>query len=111
MLNGRPALAGRKTFNIQHSTFNIPRPMSFALYLITALTLLWLAHRFITPLTRRDALLLILLPMLFTGRALLTGGVYAPVDLPYITEPLRDMREPLGVPRPHNGILSDLYAQ
>jgi hypothetical protein len=49
--------------------------------------------------------------MLFTGRALLTGGVYAPVDLPYITEPLRDMRGPLGVPRPHNGILSDIYAQ
>src|SRR5262245_45974648 len=85
--------------------------MSFALYVLTALALLWLAARFITPIPRRDALLLILLPMLFTGRALLTGGVYAPVDLPYITEPLRDMREPLGVPRPHNGILSDLYAQ
>src|SRR5262249_10871875 len=49
--------------------------------------------------------------MLFTGRALLTGGVYAPVDLPYLTEPLREMRGPLGVPRPHNGILSDIYAQ
>src|SRR5436853_1286872 len=49
--------------------------------------------------------------MLFTGRALLAGGVYAPVDLPYITEPLREMRESLGVPRPHNGILSDIYAQ
>ena len=85
--------------------------MSLALYAITALALLWLADRFVAPLSRRDALLLILLPMVFTGRALLTGGVYAPVDLPYITEPLREMREPLGVPRPHNGILSDLYAQ
>ena len=85
--------------------------MSFALYLITALALLWLADRFITPISRRDAILLILLPMVFTGRALLTGGVYAPVDLPYITEPLREMRGPLGVPRPHNGILSDIYAQ
>ncbi len=85
--------------------------MSLALYLLTALALLWLANRFITPITRKDALLLILLPMLFTGRALFTGGVYAPVDLPYITEPLREMRGPLGVPRPHNGILSDIYAQ
>jgi Bacterial membrane protein YfhO len=85
--------------------------MSLALYLLTALALLGLTHRFITPLTKRDAILLTLLPMLFTGRALLTGGVYAPVDLPYLTEPLRDMREALGVPRPHNGILSDLYAQ
>jgi hypothetical protein len=85
--------------------------VSFPLYALTALALLWLAHRFITPISRRDALLLLLLPMLFTGRALLTGGVYAPVDLPYITEPLRDMRGTLDVPRPHNGILSDIYAQ
>ena len=85
--------------------------MSFALYLVTALALLWLTNRFITPISLRDAILLILLPMVFTGRALLTGGVYAPVDLPYITEPLREMRGPLGVPRPHNGILSDIYAQ
>src|SRR5206468_11053282 len=40
-----------------------------------------------------------------------TGGVYGPVDLPYLTEPLREMREPLGAPRPHNGCISDLYAQ
>jgi hypothetical protein len=85
--------------------------VSLALYAITALALLWLADRFVTPVSRRDALLLVLLPLVFTGRALLTGGVYAPVDLPYLTEPLREMRGPLGVPRPHNGILSDLYAQ
>jgi len=85
--------------------------MSLALYAITATALLWLTHRYITPISRKEAILLAILPMLFTGRALLTGGVYAPVDLPYITEPLRDMREALGVPRPHNGILSDLYAQ
>src|SRR5947209_2335408 len=85
--------------------------MAFLLYAATAAALLWLAHRFVTPLRRASTAILFLLPLCFTGRALLTGGVYAPVDLPYITEPLRDMREPLGVPRPHNGIISDLYAQ
>src|SRR6266516_917113 len=82
--------------------------MSLLLYAITALALLWLADRFIAPISRRDAILLV---MVFTGRALLTGGIYAPVDLPSITEPLREMRGPLDVPRPHNGILSDIYAQ
>jgi hypothetical protein len=85
--------------------------MSFLLYLAVALLLLWIAHRTLMPLSRAVALLLILLPMCVTGKALLTGGVFGPVDLPYFTEPLRDMRVPLGVAKAHNGMLSDLYAQ
>jgi len=85
--------------------------MSLLLYIAAALLLLWIAHRALMPLTRAAALVLILLPMCVTGKALLTGGVFGPVDLPYFTEPLRDMRVPLGVAKPHNGMLSDLYAQ
>ncbi|PYQ48876.1 MAG: hypothetical protein DMF59_14805, partial [Acidobacteria bacterium] len=85
--------------------------MSFLLYSATAAVLLWLAHRYVTPLSRATAAILFLLPFCFVGKALLTGGVYAPVDLPYLTEPLREMRGPLGVPEWHNGILSDLYSQ
>ncbi len=85
--------------------------MAFLLYAATAAALLWLAHRFVMPLSRASAAILFLLPLCFTGRALLTGGVFAPVDLPYLTEPLREMRVPLGVPPWHNGLLSDLYAQ
>jgi hypothetical protein len=85
--------------------------MSLLLYLAVALLLLWIAHRALMPLSRTAALVLILLPMCVTGKALLTGGVFGPVDLPYFTEPLRDMRVPLGVPKVHNGMLSDLYAQ
>ena len=85
--------------------------MAFVLYAATAAALLWLAHRFVMPISRASALILFLLPLCFTGRALFTGGVYAPVDLPYLTEPLREMRVPLGVPVWHNGLLSDLYAQ
>ena len=36
------------------------------------------------------ALVLILIPFCFTGRALLTGRVYAPIDLPFMAEPLKD---------------------
>ena len=32
--------------------------------------------------SRRSAVVLVLLPLCFTGRALLTGKVYAPIDLP-----------------------------
>jgi hypothetical protein len=85
--------------------------MSLTLYIAVALLLLWIAHRALMPLSRAAMLALILLPMCITGKALLTGGVFGPVDLPYFTEPLRDMRVPLGVPNAHNGLLSDLYAQ
>src|SRR5947209_2138040 len=85
--------------------------MSFLLYIAVALLLLWIAHRALMPMSRAAALVLILLPMCVTGKAMQTGGVFGPVDLPYFTEPLRDMRVPLGVAKPHNGMLSDLYAQ
>jgi hypothetical protein len=85
--------------------------MSLTLYIAMALLLLWIAHRALMPLSRVAVVALILLPMCITGKALLTGGVFGPVDLPYFTEPLRDMRVVLGVPKPHNGLLSDLYAQ
>lgn len=85
--------------------------MSLLLYLITSLLLLWIARRALMPLSRGAAIVMLLLPLCVTGRALLTGGVFGPVDLPYVTEPLRDMRVPLGVDKPHNGMLSDLYAQ
>jgi len=85
--------------------------MSLLLYLAVALLLLWIAHRALMPVSRAAVIALLLLPMCMTGKALLTGGVFGPVDLPYFTEPLREMRVPLGVAKPHNGMLSDLYAQ
>jgi hypothetical protein len=85
--------------------------VSFLLYVTTVLLLLWTARRALMPVSRGAVIVLMLLPLCVTGRALLTGGVFGPVDLPYVTEPLRDMRVPLGVDKPHNGMLSDLYAQ
>src|ERR1700694_1297960 len=85
--------------------------MALLLFLLTAAVLLWLAHRLVSPLGCAVGAMLIPLPFLFFGKPLLPGGVYAPVYLPYLTEPLKAMREPLGVAPPQNGVLSDLYAQ
>jgi len=81
------------------------------LYFATAIALLALAHRFFTPMTLRAAIVLLALPLLFTGRAVLTGRVYAPVELPYMTVPLSDHREALHVPPPVNGALVDIAFQ
>lgn len=56
-------------------------------YFATALALLWLAHRFVLPLSRAAAIVLLLLPLTFTWRALLTGRVMAPVDIQYLSAP------------------------
>ena len=56
-------------------------------------------------------IVLVLLPLCFTGRALLTGRVYAPIDLPYGTEPLKSHAADHGIARIHTGGLSDLYMQ
>ncbi|HEU5163029.1 MAG TPA: hypothetical protein VFV54_07785, partial [Thermoanaerobaculia bacterium] len=81
------------------------------LYAATAALLLWLTHRWLVPLERRIALLLALLPLLFTGPALLTGRVYAPIDIPYAAPPMKALRAEVGVPTTHNGTLSDVYSQ
>jgi hypothetical protein len=85
--------------------------MALLLYLPTAALLLWLARRYVAPIPKGVMVALVFLPFVFCGEALLTGGVYAPVDLPYVTEPLRAMREPLGIAAPHNGTMTDLFAQ
>lgn len=56
-------------------------------YFATALALLALARRFVAPFSRAAAAVLLLLPLTFTGRALLTGRVMAPVDIQYLSAP------------------------
>jgi hypothetical protein len=56
-------------------------------YFATALALLALGRRFVAPFSRAAAAVLLLLPLTFTGRALLTGRVMAPVDIQYLSAP------------------------
>src|SRR5687768_16432799 len=85
--------------------------MSLLAYALTAAALLWICHRAVLPLSRVAAALLFLLPFCFTGRALLTDAVYAPIDIPYATEPLLAMRAEYGIEGQHNGMLSDISSQ
>src|SRR5436190_1065587 len=90
--------------------FRIFRRMLLALYAATSVLLLWLAHRFITPIGRVSAVVLFLVPFCFAGRALLTGGVYAPLDLIYAAEPFNGMKEQFHIGHVF-GSLSDVACQ
>jgi hypothetical protein len=69
---------------------------------------LWLSRRFVLDLSRRAALLVALLPLVFTGRALLFGDLYGPSDLYYTAIPWKPLAAAEGVGAPANPILSDL---
>src|SRR5688500_6501150 len=68
-------------------------------------------RRFVRPMTNAAAIVLVLLPFCFTGRALLSGRVYLPLDMPFMSEPLQDYKADFGIDQPHNAWLSDLYMQ
>ena len=84
---------------------------SLAVYGGTAALLLFLAHRFVLPLRRRTAVLLAAAPLLFTGRALFTGAVYAPADILYNAYPFGSLRQELAVPHDRTPILGDVVYQ
>jgi len=84
---------------------------SLAVYGGTAAVLVFLAHRFVLPLPRRTALLLAAAPLLFTGRALLTGAVYGPIDILYNGYPFGALREGLAVPHDRTPLLADVVYQ
>jgi len=81
-----------------------------ALYAAFAAALLALAHRLVVRLSWRAALALVLLPLCFTGRALLTGRVYAPIDLAYSGEPFTPYAAEYGIGGHRKGILTDVYS-
>jgi len=83
---------------------------ALALYVAVAAALLFAWQRFVKT-SRAAALALLLLPMLFTGRALLTNRVYAPIDLPFQYAPLASHAAQFGIGKPHEIALSDLAIQ
>ena len=66
----------------------LPSAATLLVYLGFVACALWLASRFVRRLTPVAAVVLLLLPCVFTGQALVTGSVYGPLDLPYQIEPL-----------------------
>ncbi len=85
--------------------------MCLTLYLFTTLVILAAWNRFVQRVSVAMSIALIALPLLFAGRAMLTGRTYAPADLSFMAEPLRDYAKDFGVATPHNIALSDLHCQ
>ena len=85
--------------------------MLLLLYAATALLLLWLAHRFVTPISRGAAIVLFALPMGLLGPALLTNGVYGPVDILYEYEPLAPLATRYGITDQHNPSATDVISE
>ena len=84
---------------------------SLLVYFGTAALLLVLAHRFVLRLRLLPALLLAVAPLIFTGHALLTGGVFAPLDVAYQAQPLRSLRSERGIERTWNPLTVDVVSQ
>lgn len=85
-------------------------PVAALLYLICAAGTLVLVRRFVA-LSRPASVVLILLPLCLTGRALVTGRVYAPIDLAYHFDPLASMATRVGIDRIANPLPSDVAVQ
>src|SRR5215831_6305067 len=69
---------------------------------------LWLANRFLQRISFRAALGLVLLPLLLTGRAILTGGYYGPLNINYQNPPLKARADTILTRNYGNQILSDV---
>ena len=94
--NARPA--------IPHDMLAIGAPL---LYLSCAgITLILIAR--VIRISRFAAIVLVLLPLVLTGRALLTGGVYAPIDIAYGWEPFATVADVAGVRSVTNPGLTDM---
>ena len=81
-----------------------------AVYFGTAIVLCLLAHRFVRRISPLAAVFLVLAPLLMTGKAMLTGGVYAPLDITYVSEPFRSLAVSQGISGVKTPILSDVVA-
>jgi len=69
---------------------------------------LWLARRYAGPFSGRVGILLALLPLVFTGQAMLLGQLYGPADLYFTADPWKRVAAAEGIGAPQNPILSDL---
>jgi hypothetical protein len=77
-------------------------------YLLSCVVVLLAMHRLLLPLGIRSAAVLVLLPLTVTGAALLHGKIYAPVDISFLSPPLRGMTAASGVESVQNPALTDV---
>ncbi|HEX9148725.1 MAG TPA: YfhO family protein [Thermoanaerobaculia bacterium] len=82
-----------------------------AVYFATCAVAFFLVNRFVTKVRPGIAILLSFGPFLLTGKAMVTAGVYAPLDIAYQAPPLAAHREELGIRGTRSPILGDVVTQ
>jgi hypothetical protein len=82
-----------------------------AVYFATCALAFLLVKRFIFPVRKRIVLLLSIAPFLLTGKAMLTAGVYAPLDIVYQSHPLAARRAEMGLGSTRTPLLGDVVFQ
>lgn len=85
--------------------------MSLLLYLVVAGATLIAFRRWVTPISRGAAIVIVLLPFLFTGKALVTDRVYGGYDILFLSAPFSDYAKDYGFTTAHNGFLLDHVLQ
>lgn len=85
--------------------------MLLLLYVTTAAAVLWLVHRFVRPLSIAASVVLIALPFTLVGSALITGGVYGPVDHIYQYAPWAEMARDFGIGPARNASAVDIWSE
>lgn len=85
--------------------------MSLLLYLIAAGVMLLVWRRYVSPISRGAALVIVLLPFLFTGKALVTNRVYGGYDILFLSAPFSDYAKDYGFTTAHNGFILDHVLQ
>jgi hypothetical protein len=81
------------------------------LYLLVTCAILLVWHRGVAPVARGAAVVVIVLPLLFTGPALLTDSAYGGFDLLFLSYPFRDYAPEYGFEKAHNWVLVDQALQ
>ena len=87
------------------------RLVTLILYLIVAAMTLVVWRRFVTSLSRRAAIVLIALPLVFTGPAIFTDRAYGGYDILFMAAPFSDYGADLGFKESHNWSLVDHVLQ
>jgi hypothetical protein len=85
--------------------------VSLLLYLVVAVVTLLAWRRWVTPIWRGAAIVIVLLPFLFTGKALVTNRVYGGYDILFLSAPFSDYAKDYGFTTAHNGFLLDHVLQ
>ena len=81
------------------------------LYLAVTLVILWSWSRTVRRIPLAAAIAIVLLPLVPTGRSMVTGRVFGAADLAFASQPLKDYEADYGAAIRHNGALFDVFSQ